>query len=106
MRTILITLTAAGMCAMAAVAVSGVPQLKGSAPVKFTLPATPDSLMKGDNPFKKESLLGSMPAISPLKAEQIMADYTTLVPDTAGHYFLAAPANPGEVSLQRFVIHS
>ena len=103
MRTILITLTAAGMCAMAAVAVSGVPQLKGSAPVKFTLPATPDSLMKGDNPFKKESLLGSMPAISPLKAEQIMADYTTLVPDTAGHYFLAAPANPGEVSLQRFV---
>lgn len=101
MRTILTTLTAAGACALAAVAVSATPPLAGSAPVRITVPAIPDSVMGADNPFDKTKLLSSMPALTPLSAQAEMADYTTMVPDTAGNYVLASPEAPNQVTLQR-----
>ncbi|MDE6010496.1 MAG: prolyl oligopeptidase family serine peptidase, partial [Muribaculaceae bacterium] len=102
MRTLLLTLTAAGACALAAVSASDAPQFAGSAPVKLTLPALPDSAMKADNPFKKEKLLSSLPPLTPLRARQMMADYTTMVPDTAGRFELAVPSDASQLSLRRF----
>lgn len=102
MRTILLTLTAAGVFALAAVSASDAPKLKSSAPVKLTLPALPDTTMKSDHPFSKDKLLSSLPALSPLQAQAMMADYTTMVPDTGGRYTLVAPSNARELQLQRF----
>lgn len=102
MRTLILTLTVAGACALAAVSASEPIQLKSSRPVKIILPALPDSTMSKDNPFRKEKLLSSLPAITPLQAERMMADYTTMVPDTGGRYALAVPSDARELQLQRF----
>ena len=102
MRTLLLTLTAAGACALAAVSASDAPVLRSSKPVKLTLPALPDSVMSKDNPFKKDKLLGSLPAITPLQSQRMMADFTTVVPDTGGRVSLVAPSDARELQLQRF----
>lgn len=103
MRTLLLTLTAAGLSALAAVSASESPRFRASEPVNLNVPAVPDSLMKSDNPFKKENLLSSLPPISQLQAERMMADYTTVVPDTAGKLTLVTPKNENSLNIQRFV---
>ena len=102
MRTLLLTLTAAGACALAAVSASDAPVLRSSKPVKLTLPALPDSVMSKDNPFKKDKLLGSLPAITPLQSQRMMADFTTVVPDTGGRVSLVTPSDARQLQLQQF----
>lgn len=103
MRTLFFTLTAAGACALAAVAASEpVTGLRAGTPVSLNIPVSPDSVSAADNPFGKEQLLSAIPALTPLQAEQMMADYTTILPDTAGRYILSAPKQANAVTLQRF----
>lgn len=102
MRTTLLILTAAGAFTLAAVSASGTPELKCNRPVTLRLPVHPDSTMKDDNPFKKEMLLKALPVISPLRAADMMADFTTMVPDTANELSLVTPADANELKLQQF----
>lgn len=104
MRTLLFTLTAAGACALAAVGASGhLERLAASQPVTLNVPALPDSASSADNPFSKSSLMDAMQSVTPLQAQQMMANYTTVLPDTADRYDLSVPSSPNEVTLQRFV---
>ncbi|MDE5903706.1 MAG: hypothetical protein K2H21_10880, partial [Muribaculaceae bacterium] len=104
MRTLLFTLTAAGACALAAVGASGhLERLAASRPVTLNVPALPDSASSADNPFSKSSLMDAMQSVTPLQAQQMMANYTTVLPDTAGRFDLSVPSSPNEVTLQRFV---
>ncbi len=104
MRTLLFTLTAAGACALAAVGASKpLERLAASRPVTITVPAAPDSASSADNPFSQSSLMDAMQSVTPLQARQMMADYTTVHPDTAGKFSLTVPQSPHDATLQRFV---
>ncbi len=63
-------------------------ELKASESLKLYIPATPDSIDASKNPFAKENFLK---AVSPLNKEKIKtqsANFTTIVPDTAGIFHL------------------
>ena len=55
-------------------------------PVSLVIPAVPDSLQK-ENPFDKKSLLDSR-SVNALK--NLAQDWTTILPDTAGHFHISA----------------
>lgn len=65
-----------------------------AAPVeKIHIPARPDSTQK-ENAFSDESLLD---ARTPQALRNLTADWTTMVPDTAGRLTLVTPANQAEL---------
>lgn len=68
--------------------------LRESQAIRLLTPATPDSLDGGMNAFKREDLLKKSAAgINPAAAAQfsrLTADWTTILPDTAGNFTIHA----------------
>lgn len=102
----LILSTAIGAYALLAVAVSAetdsipIPSLRILDKGHFLLPAVPDSVSP-ENPFKPESLFESSKPVSPAReainnaalrkfVQSQRADWTTLLPDTAGNFRLGS----------------
>ncbi len=102
MRTLLLTLTAAGACALAAVSADRLTDFRASSPVSIQLPASPDSAAHAEHPFDRTKLLSAMQKLTPLQAQAMMADYTTMVADTAGRLTLVSPDTENKLSMQRF----
>ncbi|MBD5370870.1 MAG: S9 family peptidase [Bacteroides sp.] len=104
MRIHLISLTAAGALSLAAVAASAatVPltPLRAGKPLHLPVPAKPDSV-SSENPLDLAQMLDRMPALTRFNLRRQAQDYTTVLPDSAGHYSLGAPAGGTGLTMQR-----
>lgn len=76
--------------------------MKSAPAASFAIPAVPDSLTKSQNPFGGEKLLESMSPLTRTQLAQATADYTTILPDSAGNYPLTLPAAENNLSVNRF----
>lgn len=104
-----ILLTAAGVIALAAVAASDYGntlfspgKIKASKTIEISLPDSPDSISAKVNPLKKEDILDGLSPLSKSNLQNLTADYTTLLPDTAGRYIIHPTVSDGNAAIDRY----
>lgn len=83
-----------------AIRLSGVKMQEG---ISFNIPSVPDSMAKSTNPFSGEKILDNFSPVVEKDLVNTLADWTTILPDTAGNYKLDMPASKNSLTVNRFI---